>query len=114
MPELQVDRTLPSGIRMQTGYYYVAAIAAGFYEGINGTGSFTLHGHPSASQWTNEPAERMPITLGEQFNEEKSFPTLKVLMQDPRFMQAVGLINDVLVDNLIAHHPAFENAIKIN
>lgn len=113
MPAMQLNRTLPEGMTMPKGYYYVTAIAASFYEGPHGTGSLTVNGHPSIEKWTSKPAEQVQVVLGGRFSDGTTFPTLAALMQDPRFIQAVGLINDVLVDNLIEYHPIFKDATKL-
>ncbi len=110
---LQVDRTLASGVRLQTGYYFVAGLALDPYAGGVGSGTFVLNGHPTAADWTKPPAEQITVSLGERWP-DSSFPTLADLMAIPEFAQGMGLIAGVLYAALKQHHPAFTDAVEVD
>ena len=109
---LQVDRTLATGVRLQTGYYYVAGLTLDPYAGGVGSGSVILNGHPTANDWTKPPADQITVSLGERYA-GGSFPTLAQLQAVPEFAQGMAPISGVLYAALKQHHPAFAGATDV-
>ncbi len=74
---------------VRQAYAWIGELAVNFR---NNTSQIVLYVHPNEPAWQDDPVGTLGMRGGDQWANDKYFPTIGEFMTDPEFAQAFGLI----------------------